>query len=340
MTAALLRERFDLIFYTGSGFVGRIVAEAAAKHLTPTVLELGGKSPVIVDKSANLEHAAARIVWGAFLNGGQTCVRPDFVMMHCDIADRLLPLLKKFVVQFYGENPQSTEWFGRCINDKAFNRLRALMEGAADSVVIGGDCDEKERFIAPTILDFGSDLAAFREAPVMADELFGPLLPAVRYKETAEAVDFVRGLKTGKPLALYAFGTDSGFVDEVRDRTTSGGLCVNDVIMHLANDQLPFGGVGSSGMGRYHGPYSFDTFSHKKAVLHKSPMLDQSPLFRGLLQMRFPPYSPLSKWVVSTFGTFTASHSMNVLLRFVKKYCFVVAVAATMYAMGFRIRRE
>ena len=162
--------------------MGKIVAAAAAKHLTPTVLELGGKSPAIVDKSANLEHAAHRIVWGTFLNGGQTCVRPDFLLMHKDIADKLLKLMTECILKFYGQNPQKTEWFGRCINDKAYQRLYELVQGAKDQIVIGGDCDEKEKYISPTIFDFGSDIKAFAETPMMMDELFGPLFPALRYE--------------------------------------------------------------------------------------------------------------------------------------------------------------
>ena len=340
MTATLLRHRFDLIFFTGSGFVGKIVAAAAAKFLTPTVLELGGKSPVIVDKSANLEHAAARIVWGTFINSGQTCVRPDFLLMHEKIADKLLELLKKYVVQFYGDEPQKSEWFGRCINSKAFERLSKLIEDGKQNIIMGGDMDEKDQFIAPTIFDYGKDMEAFNKTSIMQDEIFGPLFPAIRYQNTQDAINFVRNLKTGKPLALYCFARDSKFIEEVKKRTTSGGMCVNDCLMHLANDELPFGGVGNSGMGSYHSKHSFNTFTHKKAVLEKSSTLDESVLFRGLLQVRFPPYTPFKIWVVKKFGTYAVGNALNVPIRIIKKYLYVVLVVLTMYLLGFRVRRE
>ena len=162
-----------------------------------------------------------------------------------------------------------------------------------------------------------------------------------RYSETTEAVEFIRNLKTGKPLALYAFGTDNRFIEEMRDRTTSGGMCVNDTMMHLANEQLPFGGVGNSGMGRYHGPHSFETFTHKKAVLHKSPLLDQSVLFRGLLGARFPPYdSKMKQQIVEIFGNYKVAEAMNASIRFLKKYGFMILIVGIMYKMGFRIKRE
>eukprot|EP01084_Bolivina_argentea_P109448 195630_1 len=340
MTTALLKERFDLIFFTGSAFVGKIVAAAAAKHLTPIVLELGGKSPVIVDKSANLEHAAARIVWGAFLNCGQTCVRPDFLMMHEQIADKLLQLLKKYIIQFYGNDPQATQWFGRCINDKAFDRLSKLVSDGKKNIVIGGDTDEKDRYVSPTIFDYGSDMETFNESAIMQDEIFGPLLPSIRFKNSEQVVEFVRRLKTGKPLALYCFAKDSKFIEEIKNRTTSGGMCVNDVIMHLANDELPFGGVGASGMGGYHGKHSFNVFTHTKAVLEKSPMLDESIFFRPLLQMRFPPYTPAKIKIIKAFGTYTVSNALNLPYRILKKYSVLIAIILFMYLFGFRVRRD
>merc|ERR1712048_618238 len=178
--------------------------------------------------------------------------------------------------------------------------------------------DEKEKFISPTIFDYGCDLKAFNELEVMKDEIFGPLLPAVRYKNVSEAIEFIRNLKTGKSLALYAFGSDAKFIEAIKTRTSSGGLCINDVIMHLANDELPFGGVGNSGMGAYHVPHSFETFTHKRAVLEKSARLDESVLFRGLLQMRFPPYTPTKVWVVRKFGTYQVSKILNAPLKYKK----------------------
>lgn len=207
------------------------------------------------------------------------------------------------------------------------------------NIIIGGDMDEKDQYIAPTIFDYGNDLNAFRETEIMKDEIFGPLLPAIRYNNTQEAIEFVRNLRTGKSLALYAFGSNSKFIEEIKQRTTSGGLCINDVIMHLCNDELPFGGVGNSGMGGYHGHHSFDTFTHKKAVLEKSATLDESILFRGLLQMRFPPYTPLKIWVVKKFGTYQVGKAMNAPSKF-KKYLALIIMVVITYLSGFRIRRD
>mmetsp|Transcript_24018 Transcript_24018/g.29405 ORF Transcript_24018/g.29405 Transcript_24018/m.29405 type:complete len:502 (+) Transcript_24018:158-1663(+) len=295
VTGAILEEKFDKIFFTGSGYVGRIVLTAAAKHLTPCALELGGKSPVIVDASADITHAAERIAWGTFLNGGQTCVRPDFLMVHEKVADEFIDKFQATVKKFYGEDPQKTEYFGRCINDAAFNRLSDLVKAHQDKIVFGGKTDASEKYISPTMFDFGSDIEAFSKAEVMQDEIFGPLLPTVRYGKTEDVIQFVRALPTGKPLALYAFGTDKRFINEVKTRTSSGGLCVNDVLMHLTNHDLPFGGVGSSGMGAYHGKYSFDCFTHEKAVLQKSPLLDESIFLKFALGARFPPYDSTKK---------------------------------------------
>lgn len=339
MTTALLKERFDKIFFTGSGFVGRIVALAAAEHLTPCVLELGGKSPFIIDRSANLVHASERLVWGSFLNGGQTCVRPDFVMVHKDVADAFFKHVQTTLIKFYGENPQHTEWFGRCINDSAFKRLIKLMNDNMDLVVVGGDRDASDKYIQPTVYDFGTDLKAFESNPLMQDELFGPLLPCVRYSETEEAVQFVRRLATGKPLALYAFSSDSKFIDTIKTRTTSGGLVINDCLMHLANHALPFGGVGSSGMGSYHGHYSFQCFTHEKAVLQKSSFLDESFLFKPLLAVRFPPYTPFKKFMVKTFSHPVVEKIVNFPIPFVRSLLKLMAVCLVCYALGFRVVR-
>jgi len=242
------------------------------------------------------------------------------------------------VIEFYGINPQKSEWFGRCINKKAFERLYKLLIDGKSEIMIGGEFDEKDNFISPTIFDYGSNLKKFKELDIMKDEIFGPLLPAIRYKDVNEAIEFIRNLRTGKSLALYAFGNDEKFIKEIKQRTTSGGLCINDVIMHLANDELPFGGVGNSGMGGYHGPHSFETFTHKKAVLQKSARLDESFLFRGLLQMRFPPYTPMKIWVVKTFGTYKVSQIMNAPLRY-KKFIILFIMMTVMYLCGFRIKK-
>eukprot|EP00462_Mataza_sp_D1_P019630 CAMPEP_0175138236 /NCGR_PEP_ID=MMETSP0087-20121206/10236_1 /TAXON_ID=136419 /ORGANISM="Unknown Unknown, Strain D1" /LENGTH=536 /DNA_ID=CAMNT_0016421115 /DNA_START=40 /DNA_END=1650 /DNA_ORIENTATION=- len=339
LTSALLKERWDKIFFTGSGYVGRVVARAAAEHMTPCVLELGGKSPCIIDRSADLEHAVERLVWGTFVNGGQTCVRPDFVMVHEAVADAFFQQVQKTIVQFYGSDPQQSQWFGRCINAGAFKRLSKLTEENKDYVVVGGQVDAADKFISPTVFDFGSNLQAFEASSLMQDELFGPLLPCFRYSSIDSVVSFVRRLPTGKPLALYAFTQNPSVAHTIKTRTTSGGLNINDVIMHLANHTLPFGGVGSSGMGNYHGRYSFDCFTHEKAVLEKSQFLDQSIAFKPLLAARFPPYTPLKQNLVKVFTAHIMDKVFNFPLPFLRKCLKLLALYFVFYSLGFRITK-
>lgn len=338
LTAVILEQKFDKIFYTGSGFVGKIVAEAAAKHLTPVALELGGKSPAIVDKSAHLVHAAQRLVWATFLNSGQTCVRPDFCLVHKDVADEFLRVLKDTVQDFYSKDPKSTEWFGRIINKKAFDHLVELMTKSKDNLAFGGDSDAAQRYIQPSVFDFGSDLKAFNNQPLMSEELFGPLLPVCRFEKIEEAIDFARNLRTGKPLALYIYARDNKVIDAVTRRTTSGGLCINDSIMHLSNHELPFGGVGESGMGAYHGHYSFKAFTHEKAVLQKYPGLDQLPLLSPLLAARFPPYTSLKKFIIFLFSQRLVAEAVNVPLGDIKRFLMKLLALVFAFRMaGYRV---
>lgn len=340
VTSALLKERVDKIFFTGSDFVGRVVARAAAEHLTPCVLELGGKSPCVIDKTANIEHTVERMIWGTFCNGGQTCVRPDFVMVHEDVADKFFEECQKCILKFYGEDPQKTEWFGRLINDTAYTRLSKLVEENKEYVVTGGKTDATDKYICPTVFDFGSDITKFANTSVMKDELFGPLLPCVRYRDLEDVVQFIRHLPTGKPLALYAFSQDSSFIKTIKTRTTSGGLCVNDVMMHLANAELPFGGVGNSGMGAYHGKYSFDCCTHEKAVLEKSQMLDQSLLLKPLLAARFPPYTPFKQTLVKTFTMKVMDKVVNYPVPFFRQMFKLAVLYFVMRLLGFKIIRN
>lgn len=340
ISSAILKERFDKIFFTGSGYVGRIVARAAAEHMTPTVLELGGKSPCIIDRTANLEHAAERLVWGSFLNGGQTCVRPDFAMVHEDVADKFFQQIQVTMLKFYGPNPKETEWFGRCINQSAFKRLSKLVDDNKERMVVGGQTDANDKYIQPSVFDFGSDMKAFESSGLMRDEIFGPLLPCYRYSDTEEVISFVRRLCTGKPLALYAFGSDPKFAESIKTRTTSGGLIINDCLMHLANHELPFGGVGASGMGHYHGHFSFECFTHKKAVLEKSQFLDQSILFKPLLAARFPPYTPFKQFLVKTFTHPFVEKVVNFPVPFIRTLLKLAVAVAVFYALGFRITRQ
>jgi len=275
-TSTLLRERFDHILYTGNGNVARVVMEAAARHLTPVTLELGGKSPCIVDANVDLEVAARRIAWGKFLNAGQTCVAPDYVLVHESREEDLLAALKDALREFYGDDPKQTPDYGRIVNERHHRRLAVLLKDG--EVVVGGQVDESDRYVAPTILRKVSP-----DAPVMADEIFGPILPVLTVRSIDEAVRFVNARP--KPLALYVFTSDPKVGEDVLARTSSGGACVNATIWHLANPNLPFGGVGPSGMGAYHGRDSFETFSHRKSVVTKSTRVDP--------KLAYPPYTRL-----------------------------------------------
>lgn len=281
-TTALLAERFDHIMYTGNGTVGRIVMEAAAKHLTPVTLELGGKSPCLVDRTADLDIAARRIAWGKFFNAGQTCVAPDYVLVHEAIEETLIERLVQTLKVFYGDNPRTSPDYGRIVSARHLGRLVKLLPGSGD-VVVGGEADEGMRYFAPTIL---RNIPA--NAPVMADEIFGPILPIIRVRNMDEAISFVNARP--KPLALYLFAHDADLQTRVLERTSSGGAMVNHTTIHEVVSSLPFGGVGASGLGAYHGRASFETFSHRKSVLVKSTWFD--------LPILYPPYNDnKKKWL-------------------------------------------
>jgi aldehyde dehydrogenase (NAD+) len=280
-TTALLAERFDHIFYTGNGAIGRVVMQAAAKHLTPVTLELGGKSPCIIDKSADIDVAVKRIAWGKFYNAGQTCVAPDYLLVHDSVYEPVLKRLAATIREFYGHEPKKSADFARIVNERHHRRLMKLMKSG--EVVVGGESDEGERYIAPTVL---RDVAP--DSPVMGEEIFGPILPVLRVSGVEEAISFVNARP--KPLALYLFAADQDVHARVIDRTSSGGATINHAWLHLAVSGLPFGGVGESGMGAYHGKTSFETFSHRKSVLQKPTGIDP-PLM-------YPPYTARkSKWI-------------------------------------------
>lgn len=270
VNAALLEERWDLIFFTGSPALGKIVMGAAARNLTPVVLELGGKSPCIVDKDADIKTAARRIAWGKSLNAGQTCIAPDYLMLHEDIKDVFLKELELNFKELLGDNPQETKHFVRIVNDKAFDRLEGYLKDG--KVVSGGRTDKSDRYFEPTVLD---DVP--QDATVMNEEIFGPIFPVRTFKEIDEAISYV--VSREKPLALYYFG---GQGDKVLRHTSSGGACINDTIMHIANENVPFGGVGNSGLGSYHKKRSFDAFTHYRAVITTPTFLD--------LPFRYMPY--------------------------------------------------
>jgi aldehyde dehydrogenase (NAD+) len=276
-TTALLAQRWDHIFYTGNGAVGRVVARAAAEHLTPVTLELGGKSPTIVAADANLDIAAKRIAWGKFLNAGQTCVAPDYVLADRSIHDELVAKLADHTRAQRGEQPRASDSFGRIVNDRHARRLQAMLDaGGYRTVACGGEVDVEARYLAPTVLG-GVD----RDAAVMGDEIFGPILPVVPVDSIDDAIAVVNA--GDKPLALYVFSSSDATVEKVLRGTSSGGACINDVMTHLLIPGLPFGGVGPSGHGAYHGKFGFETFSHSKSVLER-PTWFEMPIL-------YPPYA-------------------------------------------------
>lgn len=286
VTSQLLDERFDYIFFTGSTKVGQIVYEKASKHLTPVTLELGGKSPVIIDDTANLKVAAERIAFGKFMNAGQTCVAPDYILIDNEIKVKFVEALQATIQEFYGAQIEQSEDFGRIVNDNHFNRLVNIIEDSRQQVIYGGESNADELFVAPTII-----LDPKLSDSVMQQEIFGPILPIIGYDTFNEVYDIVEQYE--KPLALYLFTEDSDQITAVFNRLSFGGGCVNDTILHLANPNLPFGGVGHSGIGSYHGKYSFELFSHEKSYITKSTKLES-----GLL---FPPYKGKFKYVKQLF---------------------------------------
>lgn len=269
---ALLQLKFDKIFFTGSTKVGKIVYKAAAEHLTPVTLELGGKSPAIVTKNANLEIAAKRIVWGKFLNAGQTCVAPDYLLVEETIQEQFLEMIRKYIRQF--KYDQDSEQYTRIINQRNFQRLVRLID--KEKIYSGGHFDEEKLYIEPTILNHIN-----WNDEIMQEEIFGPLLPVISFQSYNAALNAV--LELEKPLAAYLFTNDSEEKESFTRKLSFGGGCINDTVMHLSNDHLPFGGVGSSGIGNYHGKYGFEAFSHQKAVLEKVTW--------GEPNIKYPPYS-------------------------------------------------
>ena len=284
-TTALLEQRYDHVFFTGSTRVGKIVYQAAARHLTPVTLELGGKSPCIVDRSVDLAVAARRIVWGKLFNAGQTCVAPDYVLVHEAQREPLLAALRQTVTDFYGADPRQSPDLPRIINQGHYERLVSYLEQG--EVVFGGEHDAAERYVAPTVLA-GPAL----DAPVMQDEIFGPILPVLPVASVDEAIAFVN--ERPKPLALYVFTERREVARAVIDRTSSGGACVNDTLSHLVVPDLPFGGVGDSGIGAYHGRHGFETFSHARGVVDRSTRID--------LPLRYPPYVNTLRWLRKFMG--------------------------------------
>ena len=276
VNTALLRERYDVIFFTGSPDLGRVVMRAAAENLTPVILELGGKSPVIVDRTADVALAAKRIAWGKTLNAGQTCIAPDYLLLHRDVKQEFVAAYREALIKLHGDDARLSKHYVRMVSDRAFERVASyLKEGEA---IVGGATNTSERYIEPTLLD-----GVKPDAAILREEIFGPVLPIVEYDNIDDAICYI--LDREKPLALYVFAEESVARRVIR-HTSSGGACVNDVIMHIANEHLPFGGVGNSGMGRYHGRDSLYSFSHRRSVLTAATWIDMpfrympSKLFR------------------------------------------------------------
>lgn len=286
ITEALLEESWNYIFFTGSPRVGRLVMSAAAKHLTPLTLELGGKSPVVVDRDADLDTAAKRIAWGKFLNAGQTCVAPDYLYVHEGVAMKLVERIGSWLLRFYGKDPAESPDYGRIVSLSHFKRLTNLLEGTVP--VLGGTPLEGRLYVPPTIVT-GIEW----EHPLMKEEIFGPILPVLTFSELDAALDEIR--KRPSPLALYLFTRDRRKAEKALERLPFGGGCVNDTILHLANRNMPFGGVGSSGLGSYHGESSFRTFSHYKSILTGSSLFD--------IPLRYPPHSSQKlRWLKRFFS--------------------------------------
>lgn len=281
---ALIHASFDYIFFTGSVAVGKVVAKAAAERLTPIALELGGKSPAIVDQTANLEVAAKRIVWGKFTNTGQTCVAPDYLLVHKDVYDRFMKILKETIRSFYGKNPLKSPDYGRIVNLRQFDRLQQIIKEERDAITFGGRIDRDDLYIEPTIIEYVK-----WTSPSMQEELFGPILPVMMYNDLPLAIHQIRQLP--KPLAAYFFSEHEKATQYFLEELPFGGGCINDTITHVGNLHLPFGGVGPSGVKAYHGKASFENFTHAKSILKKSSKLETNVLF--------PPYNKKVKIVRS-----------------------------------------
>lgn len=274
----LFRKKFDFIFFTGSPKLGSIVMKAASEFRTPLILELGGKSPCIVDSNSHVDLAAKRIVWGKFLNAGQTCIAPDYLMVHESVKTALYKHMIKYIKKFYGEHPEKNQYYARIVHDEAMDGLLELLEN--EKIIYGGEHNKKERYMAPTIIELKST-----DTKIMQEEIFGPLLPVFTFSDIDEAINYVNNNE--KPLALYYFGKNKN-TQKVLQNTSSGGVCINNTLLHIANHHLPFGGVGNSGLGRYHGKESFLAFSNRRAVLKSPTWMD--------LPFQYPPFKYF-KWI-------------------------------------------
>ncbi len=277
---ALLAEKWEYIFFTGSTRVGKIVYQSAAKHLTPVTLELGGKNPCVVDNSASLKLAAKRIVWGKFINAGQTCIAPDYILVHKKVKERFVEELKHHITKFYGSNIQNSPDFARITTEKHYQDLKEMLQ--EETLLFGGTCVDSEKYIEPTLVDEPK-----MNSRVMEGEIFGPILPIISYETAGDLHRYISNY--GKPLAFYLFSTDRKFQKKLLSQYSFGGGAINDTVIHISNKRLPFGGVGPSGIGGYHGKHSFDLFSHKKSIVKRGNWLD--------IPLRYAPYKLPEAWV-------------------------------------------
>ncbi|CAG9767457.1 unnamed protein product [Ceutorhynchus assimilis] len=323
-TTDLLKERFDYIFYTGSTQVGKIVHKAAAKHLTPCTLELGGKSPTFIDSTADIAMATKRILWGKFSNCGQTCVAPDYLLCTQEVQEKFLQHAEKYIKEAFGSNIKQSKDLARIINERSFIRICNLLRN--QKIAFGGNVDAQELYISPTIL-----VDVKPDDDIMKEEIFGPVLPIVIVKDAQEAVNLINSKE--KPLAMYVFTKNQKIKDLFLTKTSSGGVCINDTMMHLAVEYLPFGGVGNSGMGSYHGKKTFDTFVHKKSVLLRT----FNPINEKTQEMRYPPYSEKhTKLLRMAFNIFNRHVSVKRFLT----YSLVFGLGVAVTVGGFFVKKH
>jgi len=316
MATELLAERFDYILYTGNGNVGKIVREAANKNLTPVTLELGGKSPVYIDSTANMDVTVKRLIWAKFINLGQTCIAPDYVLCSKEVESKFVEKARTLIGEWYGNDPQKSPNLCRIVNKRHWSRLHNLLKTTEGKTVVGGEMDSDDLYIAPTILTDVSE-----DEPVMQEEIFGPILPIITVNTVKEAVDFIN--KREKPLTLYVFSNDKATQEVFKTQTSSGSMVVNDAVVHLSVETLPFGGVGGSGMGAYHGKYTFTTFSHQKAVLVR----DFSSIGEYLGETRYPPYQD---WKIKRMGLLLKNRKIPECLSLLPYLaCFVLGIGST-----------
>nr|XP_026492841.1 aldehyde dehydrogenase, dimeric NADP-preferring isoform X2 [Vanessa tameamea] len=302
----LLKHKLDYIFYTGGTNVGKIVYAAATKHLTPVTLELGGKSPVYIDNTVDMEVTVKRVLWGKFINVGQTCIAPDYILCSKEVQDKFVEISKNVLKEWYGEDPQKSPDLCRIINNRHFSRLQALVDASKDKIAVGGRYDAQDRFVAPTIVK-----NVTTSDKIMEDEIFGPILPIVPVENAYEAIQFINS--RDHPLVLYLFSKQRKIHKLFTEQTRSGSLCVNDTIMFYSVDTLPFGGVGNSGIGAYHGKKSFDTFTHKKSCLVRNFAAIGEKLASG----RYPPYSDGKLKLISTLMKKRQAPSFTYLPHFI-----------------------